>query len=259
MHYVRRGTGKPLLLIHGLGGSHRSWNTIIEDLITTRDVIALDLPGFGSTPPLQREVSIRTLADAVTGFIKENNLTGIDAVGSSMGARLVLELARRGGVVGAVVSLDPGGFWSRWQRHLFFYSIAFSIRLVRILRPFLPLITHSKAGRSLLLAQFSAKPSNLSFKATLNEMRDYVMATSFDKLLRSLAYGETQKGARAGTLQKPVAIGWGQNDRVCFPSQANLAMRLFPDAKLYWFEKCGHFPHWDSPKQTVRLILETTA
>jgi pimeloyl-ACP methyl ester carboxylesterase len=56
----------------------------------------------------------------VTAFIHTNGLTGIDVVGSSMGARLVLELARRGGMVGGVVALDPGGFWQGSQRHAFY-------------------------------------------------------------------------------------------------------------------------------------------
>src|SRR5690348_16049976 len=107
MQYIRKGSGKLLLLIHGIGSSHRSWNRVIDGLATQREVIALDLPGFGNSKPLAGEVSIRTLADAVTHFLKENNLIGIDAVGSSMGARLVLELFRRRGVLGAVISLDP--------------------------------------------------------------------------------------------------------------------------------------------------------
>lgn len=110
MQSTRTGAGAPLLLVHGLGGSSRSWSPILPYLAAEREVIALDLPGFGTTPPLPGEVSIRTLSDAVTAFIDEEGYRGIDAVGSSMGARLVLELARRGGVVGGVVSLDPGGF-----------------------------------------------------------------------------------------------------------------------------------------------------
>ena len=111
MNYIRRGAGKPLILIHGIGGSWRSWQTILDDLAMERDVIAIDLPGHGETIPLRGATTIATLADAVTEFLDENNLTGVDAVGSSMGGRLVLELARRGGAVGRVVSLDPGGFW----------------------------------------------------------------------------------------------------------------------------------------------------
>lgn len=259
MQYVRRGKGKPLLLIHGLGGSHRSWNTIIESLVLSRDVIAVDLPGFGATPPLKGEVSIRTLSDAVAEFIKENNLTGIDVVGSSMGARLVMELARRGGIVGAVVSLDPGGFWRGLQRHYFYTTIAISIKIIRILQPAMPAITSSKFGRFFLFSQFSPRPSRLSPKATLDEMRDYNAAVSFDPLLTSLAYGATQMGVTAGTIKKPMAIGWGRKDLVCLPSQSKLALELFPDATLQIFERCGHFPHWDRPEETISLILKTTA
>ena len=79
-----------------------------------------------------------------------------------MGARLVLELARPRGVLGAVVSLDPGDFWSGWQQHFFYVSIAMSIRLVRLLQPILPVLTRSVVGRALLLAPFSAQPSKLS-------------------------------------------------------------------------------------------------
>ena len=113
MNEIRRGSGKPLLLIHGLGGSWRSWRPILDDLSAERRVIAIDLPGFGKTPPLRGEVSIATLAEAVTAFLDAHDLIGVDVVGSSMGARLALELARRG-VVGATVSLDPGGFWRGW-------------------------------------------------------------------------------------------------------------------------------------------------
>ena len=45
MNHIRRGAGKPLLLIHGIGGSSRSWQSILDDLAAERDVIAIDLPG----------------------------------------------------------------------------------------------------------------------------------------------------------------------------------------------------------------------
>jgi pimeloyl-ACP methyl ester carboxylesterase len=169
MYHIRRGTGKPLLLIHGLGGNWRSWNPILNDLAAEREVIAVDLPGFGNTPPLSGEVSIKTLADAVTDFLVANNLRGVDVVGSSMGARLVLELARRGGIVGTVVSFDPGGFWRGWQRHAFFGSIYLSIRLIRMLRSSLSFISEHAITRTMLLAQFSASPWRLPPKIVLDE------------------------------------------------------------------------------------------
>ena len=258
INFEKRGKGKPLLLVHGLGGSIRSWDIIIDDLAEEREVVTIDLPGFGNSPPLAGKVSIGTLSDALTDFLKQQDLLGIDAVGTSMGARLVLEMARRGGILGAVVSLDPGGFWQGWEKHAFFASIKASIKLIRLIHPLLPKIVHNPEGRSLLLLQFSTRPKQIPPDIALKELNDYVKARSFDELLRNLVYGEEQKGLAKGTLDKPLVIGWGRNDKVCFPRQAKRAMKLFPDAQLHWFEDCGHFPQWDQTKETVRLILAIT-
>jgi pimeloyl-ACP methyl ester carboxylesterase len=258
MHYKRTGKGKPLLLIHGLGGSWRSWDPVLSALAAERDVIAVDLPGCGGTPPLEGHVTMAKLAAAITEFLTRQDLLGIDAAGSSMGARLVLELARRGGIVGAVVSLDPGGFWEGWERHALFGSMTLSISVLRALEDKIPALTRSRLGRRVLFAQLSAHPERISPDLALNEMQSYLASPSFDGMLYDLAYGEEQKGSAKGTILKPLVIGWGLSDHVCFPGQAQRAMDLFGDARLYWFKDCGHFPQWDSPEETVRLILHAT-
>ncbi len=45
LNHVRRGSGSPLLLVHGLGAGWRSWTPLIEELAEHREVIAVDLPG----------------------------------------------------------------------------------------------------------------------------------------------------------------------------------------------------------------------
>ena len=257
LHVVKRGQGKPLLLIHGIGSSWRTWNPIMDALAAQREVIAIDLPGHGETPVLEGENSIYTLTDAVIRWLEENRLTGIDCVGSSMGARVVLELARRG-ALGAVVSLDPGGFWTGWQVPVFYYSVAVSVRLLRLLQPVMPAITGNALGRTLLLAQFSLRPWKVPAQVALTEMQTFARTRNFDELLRQLAYGKTQEGAPRGSITSPLVIGWGRQDRVVLPSQAARALLAFPDARLHWFDSCGHFPHWDQPAQTVELILSTT-
>ncbi len=72
MNHIRRGTGKPLLLIHGIGGSWRSWQTILNPLAAEREVIAVDLSGFGDTPTLNGETTIATLSDAVLTITDEH-------------------------------------------------------------------------------------------------------------------------------------------------------------------------------------------
>ena len=260
-HCVRMGSGRPLLLLHGLGGSWRSWCTILPLLRPHRDVIAVDLPGFGDTPPLGRPTSIPSLADAVTEFLGPQGLFGVDVVGSSMGGRLALELARRG-VTGSTVALAPGGFWRGWERRYFHRTIWTSVRLVRQLGRTMPrsfaALCHTPVGRTLLCSQVSARPWALDGSAVEDEMQSYLRARCFDELLASLVSLPEQEGAPAGSLHKPLSIVWGRQDRVCLPAQAGRASALFPDARLHWFNHCGHLPQWDQPEATAELILEGT-
>jgi pimeloyl-ACP methyl ester carboxylesterase len=257
MFTLTRGSGSPLLLVHGLGSSSANWAPILDRLAARRRVIAVDLPGFGKSAPLNGPVTIATLSDAVAKFIASEGLAGVDTVGSSMGARIVLELARRG-VGGNTVALDPGGFWTDGQRRVFAVTIGASIKLIRALRPAMPTITSNPVGRTALLAQFSAHPWSLPADLVLSEMRSFTAATSVDEAFRALVDGPLQAGAPTGTTPGTVVIGWGRQDKVTLPSQAKLATERFPDATLHWFDKCGHFPHWDQPEQAADLILAST-
>src|SRR3954447_21963603 len=227
LHHIRRGEGAPLVLIHGLGSTGRWWRLVVEALAAERQVIALDLPGHGETPPLPGPATFAGLADAVAAFLDAQNLVGAAVVGSSMGARLVLELARRG-LVGATVGLDPGGFWEGWERRAFYASFAAWIRLVRLLQPAMPALTGSAAGRALLFAQLSAHPARLPPDLALDEMCSLAASPTFDALLKDLAYGPEQAGAAQGATRGPVTIGWGRRDRVCRPAQAERALQSSP-------------------------------
>jgi len=257
MHHVRRGSGRSLVLVHGLGSSLRNWDPIVPALAEQREVIAVDLPGFGETPPVPGEVSIASLTDALRDFLQREELADSDIVGSSMGARMVLENARRGHG-GTTVALDPGGFWTDRQRAVFGASVKASVGLVRRVQPLLPALTGNPVTCTALLAQFSHKPWKLPQELVLRELRGFDHSPSLDAALRSLVKGPRQKGAPAGTLQGRVVIGWGRNDKVTLPSQAQRATNLFPDAELHWFDSCGHFPQWDQPAETVRMILSAT-
>lgn len=257
MHFERLGAGKPLLLIHGLGSTWQTWEPVLAGLSAHREVIAVDLPGFGATAPLEGEVTIAGLADAISAFIDTHGLAGVDLLGSSVGARLVLELARRG-VGGHTVALNPGGFWSPRQRTVFGLSIGASIRLIRALQPVLPALTRNRVARTALLAQLSPRPWALDPDLVLRELRTWAAAPSYDALLEALVHGPDQEGATGAQTPGRVVIGWGRQDRVVTPSQARCARERFPDAELHWFDSCGHFPMWDRPAETVELVLSRT-
>lgn len=258
MRILRHGTGRPVLLVHGLGSRAETWAPIIPLLAGQREVLAVDLPGFGRTPPLDVPVTIAAYADALEQLIETERLDDIDLVGSSMGARLVLELARRGRG-GAKVALDPGGFWTTAAARYFQVSVGASIRLARALQPVLPVLTGNPVGRTILLPLFSPRPWALDRKLVLGELRSFAHSPALDDTFAALVDGPPQGGAAAGFVRGPLVIGWGRRDRVTLPRQADRARALFPDARLHWFDHCGHFPHWDRPDETAELILRTTA
>ena len=205
-------------------------------------MIAIDLPGHGATPASHDSGTFAGLVGTVERYIADNELAGIDLVGSSMGARIVLELARRGNV-GNVVALDPGGFWRGWERTFFKTTIGLFGRLLRAIRPMLPMLSNNVASRTALLAQLSAAPWALDPQVVATELASFSTTPTFDNLVRDLANGAEQTGPAADPTKR-IVIGWGRHDRLCLPRQAARAKAAFPSAELYWFESSGHFPMW---------------
>ncbi|WP_300975359.1 alpha/beta fold hydrolase [Sphingomonas sp. LHG3406-1] len=253
MHVVDHGRGKPLLLVHGLGSSGHAWEPVLAPLAAARRVMVIDLPGHGRSPAEKDSGTFAGLVRSVAEWLAAERMTGVDMVGSSMGARLVLELARKG-LAGNVVALDPGGFWEGWERQLVVASLTASRALVKGLKPALPALAGNAVGRSALLAQLSARPWALDGAFVAAELKALAETPTVPSLIKDLGYGPGQQGV-ADTGRR-LAIGWGCHDRLCLPVQAKRAVKRFPSARLHWFEHSGHFPLWDEPRETVRLVAE---
>jgi pimeloyl-ACP methyl ester carboxylesterase len=257
LNHVRRGTGRPLVLVHALGGSLSSWDLVVEGLAAHREVVALDLPGFGASPALP-DTTVTTLTDALEEFLAEQDMRRADLVGTSLGGRIVLELVRRG-VGRHTVALDPGGYWNEPERVYLVGSLRASIAAVRRLRPLLPVLAGNPASRTALLAQLSARPWAVPGDVVLRELQGLADAPGVDPALASLAAEPPRQGAAAGTAPGRLVIGWGRWDRLTLPTQAGRVLNAFPDATLHRFAHSGHFPQFDSPDETVRVVLDVTA
>ncbi len=214
----------------------------------------MDLPGHGDSSAEQDSGTFNGLARSFENWLGAENLLGADLVGSSMGARLVLEMARRGSS-GAVVALDPGGFWEGWERSFVKTTLSASGLLLRSLRPALPKLAHSAVARSMLLAQLTARPWALNGDLIARELQSFADTPTFQALVGDLAYGPPQEGPASPKAGR-VTMGWGRHDRLCLPSQALRAQFAFPGADLVWFERSGHFPMWEEPDKTVEVILK---
>ena len=251
---VTSGSGAPLVLVHGVGARVQSWAPVLTALQAERQVVAVDLPGHGRTPALEGPLTFERLVDVLHEHLVAEDLVHADLVGSSMGARMVLELARRG-VGRHAVALDPGGFWNGTEKAVFGTSVKASFALVKALQPALPALAGSAAGRTALLPQFSPRPWAVPGDVALTDLQSIATTPALSATLRALLDSGPQAG---GPTPGRVVLGWGRRDRVTLPRQAARAKAAFPQATIHWFDRCGHFPMWDRPEECARVVLEGT-
>src|SRR5436190_14257494 len=107
----RGGAGSPLVLIHGLTDTWRTWELVLPRLERAHDVLAPTLPGHAGGPPLG-ELTRDTLADGIERAMDEAGFATAHIVGNSLGGYVALQLAARGRAR-TVVALAPGGGWAQ--------------------------------------------------------------------------------------------------------------------------------------------------
>ena len=94
-HY-RKGSGLPLILIHGVGLKLESWNAQIQYLKKYFDVIAIDLPGHGESEILEsRDVNIDLYSEAIKSFTDEIIQKKFIIMGHSLGALIALDYIKK--------------------------------------------------------------------------------------------------------------------------------------------------------------------
>ncbi len=248
LSHVRQGAGEPLVLIHGIGSQWQAWTPVLALLARERDVVALDLPGFGASAPLAGEVSLGTLAGAVSELVFELGLRRPHVAGNSLGGAIAFELAHRGDAR-SVTALSPLGFARGREVTFARRSLAGSRALARGLAPATGALLATGAGRALLQSQFFARPWRVPAADAVAATRNLATWPGFDATLPLLGT------AQRGDLGVPVTIAWGARDRLLIPRQAARARHAMPGARHLWLDGCGHVPTWDDPEQVAAVLL----
>ncbi|MDP4331768.1 alpha/beta fold hydrolase [Curtobacterium sp. A7_M15] len=105
---VHDALGPTVVLVHGIGMSHRSFTKSQKALATTHRTVSVDLPGFGGLPAAGRRLSMAELGDLVVRAVLSRGAGELVFVGQSMGTQVVVEAARRHpDVVASVVLVGP--------------------------------------------------------------------------------------------------------------------------------------------------------
>ncbi|CCK31697.1 hydrolase [Streptomyces davaonensis JCM 4913] len=254
LSYARVGRGEPLLLLHGIGHHRQAWDPVLDILATERDVIAVDLPGFGASPALPDGLphNLPSMTAALSELCEALELDRPHVAGNSLGGLLALELGREK-LVRSVTALSPAGFWSQNERRYAFTLLLTMRRIAGSMpEPLVRQLSRSAAGRTALTSTIYARPGRRSPEAVVAETLALANATGFAETLRAgntVQFTDDIPGL-------PVTVAWGTKDRVLIRRQGVRAKRIIPRARLIRLPGCGHVPMNDDPALVARVILD---
>lgn len=250
---LERGSGRPLLLLHGFTGGAVAWADHLEKLAEGHRVLAPDLPGHGGTAALAGQTSVEWTADALAALLEERGMVPADVVGYSLGARIALRLAvTHPGAVRRLVLESPSagiesaparagrraadealaariehdgvdGFVADWERNPIFAGHAS--------------LPQERAARIRAMRRANGAAG---LAASLREAGQGAMEPLFDRLA----------GIGATTL-----VIAGAQDAIGRPRAEKVAAGI-PGARLAVIEDAGHTPHDEQPDTFRRLVLD---
>lgn len=252
VHSAAAGGGRPVVLLHGIGDSHRTWERVVPALARTHRVLAPDLPGHGLSARPDASYSLDWYAQTIARWVDAMGLDEVDVVGHSYGGgvaqRLLLELPGR---VRRLALVAPGGLGPEVGLGLRLLSLT---RIVEhIGQPFMAPFT--RLGLRMLgdvydedeigwLAWTNARPGSArGLSRTVRDVIDW--------------RGQTRHfldRAHEVSALPPLALYWGTRDPVIPIRHAHRTTGLLDGVAVTQFE-CGHFPHREHADAFARAVV----
>ena len=252
LHYQEKGTGTPLILIHGFTSSVFSWKDVFEPLSKNFHVIAVDLKGFGFSSKPDGDYTRRAQAILVAHLLDYLRIDKAWVCGNSMGGDVSLNLAVQNPQhVAGLVLIDSGGVKVEGGG-----SLAPSYLLV-------PVVGRALTALALRSDKLVREGLEKSFfdQAKITDER----VAAYYRPLQTRGGQLAALRARTQANQLPVEpdlgkinvrtlIIWGADDAL-IPLAAGQKMNsLIKDSKLLVIEKCGHLPQEENPGRVVDEI-----
>jgi pimeloyl-ACP methyl ester carboxylesterase len=251
VHYRDRGSGPPLVLLHGSNSSLFTWEGWAERLAPTHRVVTLDLPGHGLTgPDPQGRYSAAAMAEWLDAFVTKIGLPRFALGGNSMGGSVAWHYAlAHPERVEKLILVDSAGFPRREPR-------APALRIASL--PILGRVTRWETPR------FAVAASVRDVYGDRSKATDDVIDRYYDLLLRDgnreatrerLSIKDDSLSARIGEIQAPTLILWGTEDRWILPKYGDQFRERIPGAKLVKLPGLGHVPMEEDPARSVAPVM----
>ncbi len=249
--YLERGSGHPVVLIHGAApgaSSQVSWKPNLEPLAAAGfRILAFDQPGFGHSD-LPTDYSMEHRVAHARGFLDALGLDRFHLVGNSVGAYIAARLALEDARVGRLVLVSSSVLAPRGSAE----ADALATQHSRELREFSPSLEAVRA-----MTQKTLFKGELVTDELVRERYEMSIGPRF----------EAQQRRREAPPPRPILdelpnlrartlIFWGADDRGAAVERALLLFELIPNAELHVFARCGHWVQWDQADRFNRLVAD---
>lgn len=238
IEYTEKGSGTPLLLLHGWGSSFKFYEKIIDALSNRCRVVAVNFPGCGESDTMRSPWTLDDYCDFVLKFINAIELDNPILIGHSHGGRVTLKMTAEKMInPPKIVLLDSAGLIPKKSFKQKCRAKSFKT-IKRILT--LPVIkNHSenllnKARNHYGSADYNAAPPVL--RQTLVSL----VNTDLREILPKITC--------------PTLLIWGDKDTDTPLSDAKIIEKLIPDAGLCVYENAGHFAFFEQIGKTIAIL-----
>jgi pimeloyl-ACP methyl ester carboxylesterase len=260
LHYAASGSGKPLLLIPGLGMDHTYYRLGVPALARRMQVLAVDPRDIGRSTKSPPPYCVEAWADDFAAMIDKLGLGPIHVLGSSLGGAIALALAQRHG--GKLKSLIVVGGFSELDRAT---ELNFRLRLRLIQKLGMSEEVADYMGLWTLTRKFiNSDPGYATMRANQANIQAN-SATSYSAFVEALlAWGRCQPGQERepkfttllGLIKLPTLVVTSDNDHLIPRELSDLIAARIAGAKLAVMPGAGHIPFMEQPDEAVRIVLE---
>ncbi|GHH81527.1 alpha/beta hydrolase [Streptomyces sulfonofaciens] len=262
----------PALYVHGLGGSSQNWSSLMALLDGVVDSEALDLPGFGdSPPPDDGDFSITGHARAVIRYLDAQDRGPVHLFGNSMGGAVTTRVAAlRPDLVRTLTLVSPALPELRVQRDAVPTALLAVPGVTRAFRRLSREWTPEQRVRGVMGLCYG-DPSRVTpeaFRAAVQELeRRLALPYFWDAMTRSArgivdAYtlgGQHGLWRQAERVLAPTLLVYGGRDRLVAYRMAGKAARAFRDSRLLTLPDAGHVAMMEYPHTVARAVREFLA
>ncbi len=257
LHYLRAGTGPPMLLIHGLVGSSRNWLNNINALAGSASVYALDLLNMGKSQRINGlDARLKPIAKRLVAMMDALGLATVDIVAHSHGGAVALMLAAMHPQrVRRLILFAPANPYSKSGDYLVrLYSSPLGAFAVRML-PYLP-----APLQRLMLGKMYGGPHRVIDRCLqeYNEvLRDSSTVHHVLSILRCWFAERTRLRRALGRVaQIPTLLVWGDGDCTMSLSSGLRLHRRLRASELVVVPGRGHSVFEETPEEANRIMLD---